>query len=285
MALLADHAEESAPAALAAGGAAALSVYAYTSCRILPVALALHFAIRLARAKEGRPRIVRAAILATGAGLVVSVPNLVLLARSPSEVLRRGAYVIPSSPDEAVRNLLATVFLPFHLADAYRGVWGPMYAVDGLNVSFTLAGFEPVDIVVALASILGAVLLRKRLGAAATFLLGSYVVSLFALGPTGPSLTRLLILLPVLLSLASVGAGAIASRGRAAAALVAIVEFFFRPLDPSEIPLSIFHPDVVLVARRPPFRDWAESFGPRTSREVNGLYWKIDTAPAAGRVP
>lgn len=95
VAFFAEGAEERPGNAAAAGGLAALSVYTYTSNRLVPIALALAFAFRWWRASDRRGEVVRAAIVAGASGFVVSLPIVWSFATGPAEFLVRGSYVLP----------------------------------------------------------------------------------------------------------------------------------------------------------------------------------------------
>lgn len=222
VAIFVDRAESSRVAAIVAGGVAALSVYAYTSNRVLPIALALYFAVRWTHGKGSRSAILRAASLAGIAALLVSVPNLLFLFRRPGDFLFRGAYVLPPTLEAAVRNVLGTVIVPFHYADVYRNLRGADHLFDGVSAALTASGLNPIDLPTAIAAVAGAVLLARRRMPLSLFLALVLLVSTLLLGPTGPSLTRLLPILPIYLVLASIGAGAAAARGRGFGAAVGL---------------------------------------------------------------
>jgi hypothetical protein len=213
-ALLLDRAERSAldaararlGGACAAGAVLGLSVYAYTSCRVLVVAFLLHAVVRLARAGSFRPRLLRAygAILAVA--LVVSTPNLLYLLRAPREFLLRGGYVLPGGLSGAAANLGWTLLLPFHYADRYRTLVGPTHVFDGVSAGLTAAGIAPLHPVIALALVAGLFAAwQRRAEPAVPFLLATLLCGTIALGISGPSLTRLFVLLPVYLTLAALG--------------------------------------------------------------------------------
>jgi hypothetical protein len=93
------------------------------------------------------------------------------------------------------------------------------FGEDRVSSSFAAAGLEPVGLPIALAFLLGLWVMREQFRLAASFLLLVALVSALFLGTAGPSLTRFLLVLPVLLAFASVGLGEVARRGRTAAAL------------------------------------------------------------------
>jgi len=194
-------------------------VYAYTSFRVVPIAWLLLTLFRLARAPDRRA-VAKRAFVAAAAAFVVSIPNLVYFARAPREFLSRGAYVMRGG---ALRNVAATLALPFATFREYDDIAGPHHYFDGIAVSLTTAGVNPVHPLVAVLFVAGVfVLVRDR--AARRRLLPLVVPALVVvavLGPGGPSLTRMLILLPALLVLACAGARRLPRA--AAAALFALV--------------------------------------------------------------
>ena len=345
-ALLVDRSEESPRAALGCGAVAGLAVYAYTSCRVLPIALFLHFGLRFALEHRDRRAVARAALLAAGGFFVVSIPNLVTLATHPREFLTRGSYVLPSSPAVGARNLVATALLPFSYPDRYRVPVSDSHFFDGVSASLAGAGLDPVDLPTGLAFLAGLVLFRSLRGPLASFLLLALGTAVVLLGPSGPSLTRLLLVLPVYLAFASAALTAFTARSAAAArvgaiALVAlaavrarayatavpgseaerlylspgvtalgeeartlaregkrvlcvvtngrstvrylaappgstvpveIVEFWGRPANLAEIPVSGFRPDVLLIERDRRFSGLAERLGTPGRTDRRELY-------------
>jgi hypothetical protein len=199
------RAEEDRRLAVLEGIVLGVGVYAYTSFRVVPIAWLLLTVFRLARAKDRRA-VARTALLVAGAAFVVSIPNVLFFFRSPSEFLSRGAYVMRG---RALRNVTATLALPFATFREYDDIAGPHHYFDGVAVSLTTAGVNPVHPLVAVLFVAGVfVLVRDR--AARRRLLPLVVpaaVAIAVLGPGGPSLTRMLILLPAVLVLACIGAG------------------------------------------------------------------------------
>jgi hypothetical protein len=232
--LLLDGAERSAErrgTAAAAGAVLGLGVYAYTACRLLPLAWLAHALLEARRA--GGPR--RRAVLAchariAAAALLVSLPNLLLLIRSPRELLLRGSYVVRGGPAEWLRQTMWSFLLPLHYPAAYAA-GPPANLIDGVSTSLKAAGLEPVFPLVGLAFFAGVVVAwRRRQRPAISFLLIAWAFGSVLLGFSGPSLTRLLILLPVYLVLAALAVGsALAAFPRlrpvAAAAFAALLAF------------------------------------------------------------
>ena len=95
----------------------------------------------------------------------------------------------------------ATLAIPFGFPDAYRGLsgTGAAYDADGVSATFTAAGLNPVPPWVPLLAGVGLVkTLRRKWEGPEVFLLGILALALAVLAPAGPSLSRLLILLPIL---------------------------------------------------------------------------------------
>jgi hypothetical protein len=221
----------------AAGAAAGLSVYAYTACRVLPVALALTFAALAAR---DRAWLRRAGAAAAGLA-AVSIPNVAFLLRHPREFLGRGGYVFVGSLADRAANVGAVLLLPFHYLDRYRLAAGPggSFDADGTSATLTAGSLEPVPLVAGLLFALGLVLaLRSRRDPATIFLALTVASAVVFFGPAGPSLTRLLLVVPALAIFGSFGAAALArtapARAGAAAVLVAVAVYaqvsYFRAL-------------------------------------------------------
>ena len=210
---------------VASGAAAGLSVYAYTACRILPLALALTFAVLIARDREW----LRRAAAAAAGFAAVSIPNLVFLCAHPREFFGRGSYVFVGSLADRAANFAAVLLLPFHYLDRYRFVAGPggSFDTDGTSATLTAGGLEPVPALVGIFFALGLVLaLKNRRDPATIFLALTLVLSGLLLGPAGPSLTRFLLAVPALVIFASFGVATLArtplTRAAGAAILIAI---------------------------------------------------------------
>jgi 4-amino-4-deoxy-L-arabinose transferase-like glycosyltransferase len=196
-----------------AGAAAALGTYVYTTCRALPVAVLAAAAWTAFRAApERRPAARRAALAALLGVLLVSVPNIVFLATHPRDFLERGRYVFVGGAGDRAANVGATLALPFGFPDAYRGQagTGAGYDADGVSATFSTSGQDPAALWVTLLAGLGLFhTLRRERDGAAVFLLGTCALVLVVLAPAGPSLSRFLILAPLLLAFAGRGAAAV----------------------------------------------------------------------------
>ncbi len=197
----------------ATGFVLGLSIYAYSSCRVLPVAWLLWKGLQWAREKDARARL-KPALLAGLAGLfVASVPNLLFFLREPGEFLFRGYYVYRGAWWWKPVNVFWTALLPFHHPRFYTEWLGPGHNFDATAVSLTSAGVHPIDPVTALAFAAGLlVAVRSPRPPVLSWLLAAFTAGTVLLGVSGPSLTRLLVLQPVYAVLATLGADALRSR-------------------------------------------------------------------------
>ena len=213
----------------AAGALLGLSIYAYSGCRLLPLAYAAHLSWRTLRRAAPRAALFREA-LRVGAGfLVASIPNLLFLLRAPSLFLDRGYYVARGDLADKLVNVLATFLLPFGYPDRYR-VWrGAGHVFDATGVALTASDLDPLDLVAGPLAVLGlAVLLfgkGRRISNGLSFLVAVWLTGGVLLGAFGPGLTRLLILLPAWLVFAALGAEALLAR--APALRLPLVAFLF----------------------------------------------------------
>ncbi|OLD63259.1 MAG: hypothetical protein AUI47_09715 [Acidobacteria bacterium 13_1_40CM_2_68_5] len=235
-ALLLDRTEASAPQwgiGLVCGAILGLSLYGYTSCRVLPVSLAIYGLIRFWRCGENRKDHLRryAAILA--GVLIASIPNLFLILRQPNAFLSRGLYVVQGDISARALNVLWTLGLPFYYPDYLTAV-GPSHRFDGVSIGLTVAGLRPVHPLVGLAFVIGLVrFLRRRRDPIVSFLLIAWLTGTVALGVSGPSLTRMLILLPFYLVVAAYGLGN-AFRYRGARAVIGAIILLLTAIEARE---------------------------------------------------
>ena len=213
VALLLRRAETSARAAAGAGVVLGLGIYAYTACRVLPLALAAAVAPGLLTESTARRAKVGAYAWLVLAAFLVSIPNLLFLIAEPSEFLLRGSYVVRGGPADWATHLLWTFLLPFHYPSAYRLAVGPTHFTDGVSTSLKLAGLEPMALPVGVAFALGLLVAwKRRREPAVGVLLATWLLGSLLLGFMGPSLTRLLVLLPAYLLLAALGLGFVVRR-------------------------------------------------------------------------
>jgi hypothetical protein len=197
-------------AAAGAGVAVAAGLYAYTACRVLVIALLLAVAgWVLAGGRAARPERARAAGWIGLGALILSVPNIVYAIGEPAQFFGRGAYVLREA-SATPYNIFWSAMLPFHYTAAYNLVEGRRWFFDGVSLGLTRTGVDPISPWVGAAAALGvATLLRRWREPAVAFLLAVWLVGLATLGPSGPSLTRWLVVLPVMLVAAGIGIAAI----------------------------------------------------------------------------
>jgi hypothetical protein len=357
-AILLDRAERSPDRrlpALLAGASLGLSLYVYTSCRILPVAFAVHAGARLLSGREGRRPLAAVYGLVLAGAAVVSVPNLTYLLQHPGEYLGRGGYALVAGPADAARHMAFTFLMPVYYPESYGFVKGQAHVLDGVSAGLTSSGVSGVHPLVGIAFAAGLLAAwRRREEPLPSFLLSAWLTGSILLGFIGPSLTRLSILLPVYLGIGALGIGearrrlpggrrlcaagiavvllthahgyfvtfpgtwysqddyfspaqtpmgqrarALAGGGRRVVCVtganasvlaylthdapdrVRIVEFYERPLDPREIPLETFRPDVLLVEKRKTFARFIERFPPGRRRGAHPRFEEI----ALGEAP
>jgi hypothetical protein len=207
-ALLLDRAERGTEARRNAvcGIVLGLSVYSYTACRVLPIAFIAYAAIRLWTQPQNRkPLIARYREIVAWA-LVASIPNLIFLVTRPGDFLTRGSYVLVGSSWDKAANVISTAILPFYYPDRYRDLGGHGFLFDSISAALTARGHNPVHIIVAAALVItlsqAGRYFEKPVFA---FMLLTWIVSILMLGIAGPSLTRMLIVLPVCLVFAALG--------------------------------------------------------------------------------
>jgi hypothetical protein len=226
-----------------AGAAAGVSVCGYTACRLLPVALVLALAMVWLSEKARRREWLCASGAAVAGLLAASVPSLLTLFAHPREFLTRGSYVAVASASGRLANTLATALLPFDYPTRYRFIWGDGHVFDGVSAGLTGSGVNPVPLAAGLLFAIGLVWrLKRRRDVTSLFLATVLALAIVFLGPAGPSLTRLFVVLPVYLVFASFGAASLLRGPRMRVAVVAgllfltaqmVVHYFARQSDPS----------------------------------------------------
>jgi hypothetical protein len=353
-ALLLDRVERGADRkiALLCGAVLGLSIYAYTSARVLPVAFVLYAAFRLSRKWREKAALLRpyGAILA--GAFIVSVPNLVFFLLRPADFLFRGSYVLRGTAGDRLVNMIWTALMPFYYPESYRGIFSPSFQLDTVSGALTLSGFNPVHPVLAIALIVGLTQVKRRIEQpVVTYLIAVWLTAVLTLGFAGPSLTRLLILLPVYLVLAALGIGfvlekraalwipvllvmlfagvydsyeytsgsgpgfeayayyfnpaataigetarALGSQGKRVLSVISrdasvvkyltggqperqrIAEFYQRPLDPAQLPLDQFRPDLLLIEDTPAFQTFTSRLPPDlVLAHTAGHYYEVRT--------
>ncbi len=193
--------------ALLAGAALGLSLYAYTSCRLLPLIFLFYAGLRLALERQARRALLGCYGKVIVGGLMVSIPNLLFLLSHPQEFFARGNYSMPQEISVIALgpfwSFLIPFYFPYHLTSEFYQI---VYATDSVSNGLVIAGLNPVHPIVAVAFLAGLIqACRVWRKPGALFLLIAWLVETMALGIAGPSLTRFLMLLPVYLLLASLG--------------------------------------------------------------------------------
>jgi hypothetical protein len=194
-----------------AGAVLALGTYAYTSSRLVVLTFALFGALELALAArhsrdEGK-RLLRKLAAAAGGFLVVFSWSAAWGLREAETFFGRGIYVVRGGVTDWVANVLATVALPVHYAERYRSELGEGHNFDSVAIALPVAGLSAIPPLLGAVFFLGLYLAvrRHRDRPVVRFLLLFYVVAVLALGFTGPSLTRLYILFPVIVLFIGIG--------------------------------------------------------------------------------
>jgi hypothetical protein len=203
----AERAKESRWIALAAGAMLGLSLYSYTSCRVLPIIFLLYAGLRVLQDRQNRSGLLGCYGYTLAGAFIFSIPNLIFLVRFPQEFLFRGSYSIPQEAGLKITGLVWSFLFPFfypsHLTSEF---YQRVFEVDSVSNGLVVAGISPIHIIVAFAFLTGlARACRDWRESGAAFLLISWSAGTIILGIAGPSLTRLLILLPVYLLLAALG--------------------------------------------------------------------------------
>lgn len=201
--------------AMGAGFLLGVGVWAYTACRLLPLAWGGWIVWRLARAtREGRTTIGRETAFTMAGLALAALPVIPLLVGMPALFLERGYYVLRGGAVEKAFNLASTFLLPFGTPDRYAVWQGPGHEFDVTGVALVLSGVEPLDLVTGLAFIAGlwnGLRSTARLRPGASFLAAAWFVGTALLGISGPSPTRLLILVPVYIVFAAKGLASLAN--------------------------------------------------------------------------
>ncbi|MEW6077130.1 MAG: hypothetical protein AB1724_04925 [Thermodesulfobacteriota bacterium] len=200
---------------LALGTPLALGIYAYTSSRIPPLAYAVVAIIHIATA-PGRRRAwfvqhLRTVIIAT----IVSIPNIIYAAANPLLFFCRGAYNTPASPADRIHHVADSLAVPlWYRNDLYNTIIklrgeGLRWAFDAAAVVLPKAGISPVPIIIGLAALAGLILWRIRrreygqLHRVLLLAVLTYLAAALLIGFMGPSLTRLTVMIPIVVLLAS----------------------------------------------------------------------------------
>jgi hypothetical protein len=103
-------------------------------------------------------------------------------------------------------NMIWTILTPFYYPQYYQNLGGPTYLFDGVSGALAAMGNHPVNVVLATAFLIGVLQRRHYLNRPVVpYLIACWITAMAALGVSGPSLTRILILLPVYVVFASIG--------------------------------------------------------------------------------
>jgi hypothetical protein len=199
------------PTDVLAGAVLALGTYGYTSSRLVVLTFALFGALELVRAtkrsRDEGTRFLRKLAAAAGGFLPVFSWNAAWALREPETFFGRGAYVIRGEATDWLANVWATLLLPVHYAEPYRYVLGEGHNFDSVAVALPMAGLSAIPPLLGAVSFVGLFLAVRnhRDRPVVRFLLLFYVVAVLALGFTGPSLTRLYILFPIIMLFIGIG--------------------------------------------------------------------------------
>jgi Dolichyl-phosphate-mannose-protein mannosyltransferase len=190
-----------------------LSIYSYTACRVLPIAFVVYGVIRLLSRPQNRKLLTGSYRTIVGWAFAVSVPNLLFLIKQPAGFLTRGNYVLVGNNWDKVSNVISTALTPFYYADRYRDVIGRGFFFDAISAALTARGHNPLHFILSAALVIGLLQAKQFFEKPVfAFLLSAWITSVLILGVAGPSLTRLLILLPVYLVFAALGFGALLAK-------------------------------------------------------------------------
>jgi hypothetical protein len=193
------------------GAVLGLSLYGYTSARILPIAFCLFVAVQFLRRQDPAPELARRYVPVLAGAFLASIPNLVFFVRHPHEFLKRGDYVFVGSTSDRVDNVIATALFPIHYPAKYNTVFGQDHFFDGVSSALVSSGFSPIHLLYAAAAIFGLYWCRRHLrNPVVLFLATAWMTAIGTLGAAGPSLTRLLVILPAILVFAALGFAGVA---------------------------------------------------------------------------
>jgi hypothetical protein len=204
------------------GCAVGLGFWTYTSFRVVPIAMAAFVTLALVAGRRsaaapakrkaaadsapGAPPVDRRGLWA-GAG-VAAVILMLLIAFSGLGVmgfLARGAYATTPPKTAWMTNLFHSVTMLNYEPQRYAVVQDDTFISDGVSAAYPLIGLEPDTLLLAafatLGILLAAVLGFRRstpAGDAARLLVLTLLAGWLTVGWLGPSLTRMLVLLPFL---------------------------------------------------------------------------------------
>jgi hypothetical protein len=191
------------------GAFLAAGMNSYTSFRIVPVALLVWLVARRWPLKREALRWSEIAACAAPFTLLM-VPQLLVAARDPAGFLERGSYVLAQTPDASLpANLLYSFLMPCFYAARFGVMQSRWFFGDGVSLVYAAVGRAPETAVAAALMALGAVVLvgrfLRRRGEGEGMILVLYAATLASVGLAGPSLTRLIGLVPLLCTMAALG--------------------------------------------------------------------------------
>ncbi len=187
----------------------AAGMNSYTSFRVVPLALLAWLAVRRWLLK--RPPL-RAKEIAAGTVpfVVLMVPQLLVAARDPAGFLARGSYVLAQTPDASIpANLLYSFLMPGFYPARFGVMQSRWFFGDGVSLVYAAVGRAPETAVAAALMALGMVAVAarfvRRRGEGEGMVLLLYAATVAGVGLAGPSLTRLIGLVPLLCFMAAIG--------------------------------------------------------------------------------
>lgn len=215
------------------GAALGLGFWTYTTFRAVPIALAVFYVWRVRRRGTGwnpKPLLAGAGLAAAGFLFVMIFSGL-----SPLGFLLRGAYATTPPKTNWFLNLFHAVTMPLYYPSDYAVIQSDAFISDGISPTYGLIGLEPDTLLFAAFSTLGLFVMastafsKRRRGAggigrreageepgsmadadaeqrrdAAALVLFLVLATWLTIGWLGPSLTRLLMILPCLVLCAAV---------------------------------------------------------------------------------
>ncbi|MFQ5877198.1 MAG: glycosyltransferase family 39 protein [Acidobacteriota bacterium] len=189
-----------------------LGLWSYTAFRAVPVALAAFLLLRrlLGPGRWGQTSARRAHLL-TGAGIAAALLLLIVVLSGigPRQVLLRGAYAAQQPPGaNRWLNLFHALTMVNYFPARFAVIQSDSFIGDGVSAVYGLAGREPEGALVAALATLGILSAAigsagRRRDAASDLILLCIMASVLTVGLAGPSLTRMLIVLPWLCLLAA----------------------------------------------------------------------------------
>jgi hypothetical protein len=203
---LADH--------LAWGAALGLGFWTYTTFRAVPIAIAVFWLWRTRRRREGwniKPLLAGAGVAAAGFLFVMLFSGM-----SPLGFLARGAYAATPPKTNWFLNIFHAVTMPQYYPLDYAVIQNDAFISDGISPTYGLIGLEPDTLLLAAFSALGLLFagwtaFSKRAQTAshadqdpadradaAALVVFLVLATWLTIGWLGPSLTRLLMILPCL---------------------------------------------------------------------------------------